>query len=191
MKKPTVHAGEVYGRLTVIRQAGLVRNRDRAYLCRCECGAEVRVAGYCLKNGNTRSCGCLRRDRAAERMTGHGHSVARSKTPTYETWRGMIGRCRSTAPGREWYFDRGIGVVERWRGPSGFATFLADMGERPAGLTLDRIDPDGSYEPGNCRWATTGEQAHNRRQRARLSEVEALRRVIEEQREEIARLRAA
>lgn len=123
-------------------------------------------------------------------MTRHGGTVARSKTPTYETWRAMHGRCKPTARGHEWYYDRGICVCDRWSGPDGFANFVGDLGERPNGLTLDRIDPDRSYDPGNCRWATTAEQAFNRRRRARLSEIAELQAIIAAQQAEIVALRA-
>lgn len=91
----------------------------------------------------------------------HGHAAGGRTSPTYRAWHSMINRC--TNPRMRNYCDyggRGVSVCARWRD---FAAFLADMGERPAGLTLDRRDNDGDYEPGNCRWATTGEQARNKR----------------------------
>jgi hypothetical protein len=93
----------------------------------------------------------------------HGHARASRPSRTYNTWQSMIRRCHNpgTRQERKWYADRGIRVCDRWR--ESFDNFLADMGERPEGRTLDRIDTDGNYEPGNCRWATPIEQRHNRR----------------------------
>lgn len=93
----------------------------------------------------------------------HGHAVSGRETPTYRTWQDMKKRCTNPRH-KDWasYGGRGITVCERWRV---FAVFLEDMGERPDGMTLDRRDPDGHYEPGNCRWATARTQARNTRKR--------------------------
>lgn len=84
-------------------------------------------------------------------------------TPTYRVWHGMIVRCRyPSTQSYPRYGGRGIKVCDRWQGPDGFVNFLADMGERPDGMTLDRIDNDGNYEPSNCRWASRSDQQRNK-----------------------------
>lgn len=94
----------------------------------------------------------------------HGHRVGGVKSPTYISWESMIARCtRPSHPFYAYYGGRGILVCDRWRGQGGFSRFLVDVGERPAGLTLDRIDVEGHYEPGNVKWSTPQEQRWNRR----------------------------
>jgi hypothetical protein len=91
----------------------------------------------------------------------HGHRPASGRSPTYASWHAMITRCANpNTSGWEYYGGRGITVCDRWRD---FANFLADMGPRPEGLSIDRVNVNGNYEPGNCRWATASEQVANRR----------------------------
>lgn len=96
--------------------------------------------------------------------TSHGHRVGGKRSPTYVSWDSMIARCcRPSHPYYPIYGGRGVRVWPAWRGNGGFARFLADVGERPAGMTLDRIDVEGDYEPSNVRWATPLQQRWNRR----------------------------
>ena len=161
-KRIPLSPGDRFGRLVVIERVPSAYNPR--YLCRCDCGRQLEVFGGNLRSGNSRSCGCLQRELLSAQRTTHGMSARDNRT--YTTWLAMKGRCFNPHDGHHYrlYGERGITVCDRWLGPDGFANFLADMGERPDGMTLDRYpDPDGNYEPGNCRWATPAEQGRNRR----------------------------
>lgn len=152
--------GRKYARLTVIAHAPMIRGRA-AVVCRCECGNKVTIQARGVIHGNTRSCGCYALEISAKNgRAGVTHGM--SKTPTYRSWSAMIRRCESkNHPDFKHWGARGIKICQRWR--ESFEAFYADMGERPDGMTLDRINVDGDYEPSNCRWATPVEQGYNQR----------------------------
>lgn len=151
-----VHPGQRYGRLTVIAQE--LQSRHHYWICQCECGTQTSVYKYSLLKGLTTSCGC----RSKGRSTRHGFTTHEGKARIYHTWQGMWARCRNPNHqeyGR--YGGRGITVCARWRD---FVKFFEDVGFPPsAKYSLDRIDPNGQYEPSNVRWATAREQNRNMR----------------------------
>lgn len=157
--------GQRFGRLVVLRRLGSAKYGESTWLCRCDCSKNKVILGHSLRQGLTKSCGCLQRERASQTKKKHGAST----TETYYIWAGMRTRCKNPkATPYKNYGGRGISVCERW---NSFDNFLADMGERPPGLSIDRIDNDGNYEPDNCRWATQSEQTGNQRKRRSKAEI--------------------
>lgn len=152
--------GQRFGRLIVVRFHMPGRKHPRriaTWLCQCDCGGSTLATKVNLKSGNTRSCGCLKQ----EILTKHGACVGYKISGTYRSWQHMHERCRN--PNQEGYKHwggRGISVCDRWQS---FENFLADMGERPAGYSIERIDNDGNYEPSNCKWIPRNEQMQNQR----------------------------
>ena len=158
-KKIVKMVGKKFGRLTVLEFLGSKRNRRR-FLCVCECSKRTIVTGPDLRRGSQVSCGCYRN----ERITRYGKSSAKhgmSKTGVYRSWFAMHDRCyKEYSPSYKWYGAKDVSVCERWKK---FENFYEDMGDRPDGQTLDRINPYGNYEPSNCKWSTPLEQHKNRR----------------------------
>lgn len=151
--------GRAFGRLTVTARALADRHGRARWACRCSCGSETVIAASALTSGHTRSCGCLRREMVATGALRRTHGARR--TAEYRTWCSVIQRCTNRrSPGFAKYGAKGVTVCKRWR--ESFEAFFADMGPRPRGCSIDRIDNSRGYEAGNCRWATAHDQARNK-----------------------------
>jgi hypothetical protein len=134
---------------------------QRRWLCRCDCGAERPVLAFSLLAGKSQGCGCTRVAVVRQRITKHGATTHAARSRAYAAWISAKSRCFNPKMAH-WhrYGGRGITMCDAWR--NDFPAFLREMGECPPGLTLDRVNNDGHYEPGNCRWASMKEQGHNR-----------------------------
>lgn len=156
--------GQFFGKLKVIEEAPTrtqpCGHKQRYWKCICLCGRTIEIVTASLTCGRSRSCGCTH--------TKHGHNGKGKRTPEYRCWCHIKDRC--TNPNYyQWkhYGGRGITVCERWL--NSFPHFLEDMGFRPNGTSLDRIDVNGNYEPGNCRWATAQQQSSNTRRNRKFT----------------------
>ena len=160
--------GQKFGKLRITGTPETVAN-PTMWTCQCDCGHIIVRSYHQLDRGKTNSCGCYKKEWAARVKTVHGLRSC----PEYSIWNGMKQRCGNPNQGHyERYGGRGIYVCEEWR--NSFEQFYKDMGPRPTGptgkkYTIDRIDNDGPYEPGNCRWVTVSEQNLNQRPRKRAS----------------------
>jgi hypothetical protein len=154
--------GKKFDRLVVLESESVSNSkRHIVWKCLCDCGNKTTATGSELRGLHKRSCGCLHSDVVAQTSTKHGHAKAKNLSPTYISWASMHTRCTNkNARNFKHYGGRGISVCQSWKR---FENFLADMGERPNSMSLDRIDVDGNYEPSNCKWSTQSEQVKNQR----------------------------
>lgn len=161
MSAPVNLSGQTFGRLTALEEFPANKYGRRYWTCLCSCGNRVAVAAGHLKSGNTKSCGCIVRQ-------GNKRTHNLFHTPEWNVWHGMRQRCFNPAhESYKHYGGRGITVCDRW--DNSMAAFAEDIGPRPSMQhSLDRINNDGNYEPGNCRWATKSEQRRNQRPRQKV-----------------------
>ncbi len=174
-----IQDGQRFGRLTVVREIPLAAGQRRCAECICDCGVVKAIRLSELASGGTRSCGCLHRALSAEslrRVRPDGRTHGLHSHPLYKTWSGMIARCENPATRRyPDYGGRGVRICEAWHDAAVFIAWIeANLGPRPTGrngkrpaFSLDRIDNDGNYEPGNVRWATASQQMSNQRRQRR------------------------
>lgn len=149
-------SGQTFGRLEVIQVVGVDKRGEKIWQCQCSCGVVRNVLSSNLRTGHTKSCGCLDREKSKERNLKHGMYG----TPTYSSWSAMIQRC--TNKNHVFYHrygGRGIKIYDSW---AVFENFYRDMGEKPEGYTLERLDNAGDYTPSNCVWLLAKDQPRNR-----------------------------
>lgn len=153
--------GQRFGALVAVSYVRGSKCVRSFWVCQCDCGKQTTACTNQLLAGKSKSCGCKVGENISKARTVHGHTAG-GNSRTYRIWANMVTRCHNPkASNWSHYGGRGIAVCSRWR--ESFSAFLADMGAAPDHLTLDRINPDGPYEPSNCRWSTMQEQAGNKR----------------------------
>ena len=152
--------GKKFTRLSPVRLIRIIPNRGAEWECVCDCGKVVKVVSRDLSSNNTKSCGCWKNEKTRESTVTHGMSKSRE----YITYHTMLSRCnRPSNIGYALYGGRGIKVCAEWSGAGGFERFLSDMGPRPDGHSIERIDVNKDYEPSNCKWIPKEDQAKNTR----------------------------
>lgn len=179
-----VTPGARFGRLVVVEYAGKRKGRFH-WLCKCDCGGQKVTATSNLTGGGTQSCGCLQRERAGPNGSRTTHNL--SNTPEYATWQSIKQRCFNKN-NRAWirYGGRGITMAEEW--VDSFESFFEHVGPKPSAKhSIDRIDNDGNYEPGNVRWATSKQQRNNRRDQTSSSRIERVERANKQDQTKFAR----
>lgn len=157
-------SGRTFSRLTVLRENGRTKGRQVLWMCLCECGNYVTVSGHDLKNGHTKSCGCLQRETISRIRYKHGDRDSR----LYSVWKTMKKRCEnSNHKDYKWYGAKGVSVCDDWHDYRVFKEWAINNGYDENAewgqCTIDRINPYGNYDPSNCRWVSMAEQARNKR----------------------------